>query len=390
MGAATRILRQRDTATGATRPTGRVTKAGILRKVMDEGDAKSSVRQQRPPPLRVRPPGRLPLALRQPRGDAGRASPPSVAPPAGGASITRHNADRSIGIATSIDVACGGGARQGAQAPRPRHRVERRQTLASRYGPSRQGGHVWLHETGAGAQAVAPGSDATSGGGTTMAHTGATERDRRAKHARAGADIGGRFRTRMTGRTRAGPGAGPYAPGRSAPPRAHSARKEAPGVGRRRTRPLRRLALPALLLVALGGLLSVPAHAGHLVKPTDVEARPTSWLIGLFWTQTDPTAASQSTPSEIQHGSAPSTRVSRSSSRYEPSPAPARSGSRPDGSRTGAGSKPSTAWRSRPRHGSCARGFATTGRCSGELSRSNSPVPSTPGTSVASPMQALA
>ena len=137
-----------------------------------------------------------------------------------------------------------------------------------------------------------------------MAHTGGTERGRGAKNARAGADMGGRFRTDMIGMTGAGCRAGAYAPGPGASSRAHGARRRGPGMGRRRTRPLRLLALPALLLVGLGGLASVPAQAGHLVKPTDVEARPTSF-VSLFWTQTDPTTALQDTPSEIQHGEHP-------------------------------------------------------------------------------------
>ena len=65
------------------------------------------------------------------------------------------------------------------------------------------------------------------------------------------------------------------------------------------------LAVTALLLVALGGLASAPAQAGHLVKPTNLEASAAAGFVSLYWTQTDPTALSQDTPSEFQYGEHP-------------------------------------------------------------------------------------
>ena len=139
-----------------------------------------------------------------------------------------------------------------------------------------------------------------------MAHTTGTERGRGAKRARAGADTGGRFRTGMTGMTGAGGRAGAYAPGPAAAPRAHGARRRAPGMGGwGAAARLRLLAVTALLPVALGGLASAPAHAGHLVKPTNLEASAATGFVSLYWTQTDPAARSQDTPSELQYGEHP-------------------------------------------------------------------------------------
>ena len=78
-----------------------------------------------------------------------------------------------------------------------------------------------------------------------------------------------------------------------------------PRIGRSRARSLLFLPVVALLFAAAGLLPAVPAQADHLVKPTGLEALPSPSFVSLYWTQTDPTAASQITPSEIQYGKHP-------------------------------------------------------------------------------------
>ena len=75
--------------------------------------------------------------------------------------------------------------------------------------------------------------------------------------------------------------------------------------GRRRARPLRLLPVLALLLAGAGLLAAVPARADHLVKPTNLEASAATGYVSLYWTQTDPAARSQDTPSEFQYGEHP-------------------------------------------------------------------------------------
>ena len=98
-----------------------------------------------------------------------------------------------------------------------------------------------------------------------MAYTRGTERERGAENARAGADIGGRFRSSMTGMTDAGSRTGADARGPAAPPPGVGARRRAPGPGRRRA--CRCGLLP--VLAVLFGALALPAAARTPATPTD-------------------------------------------------------------------------------------------------------------------------